>query len=330
MKPAQQFLRTLGIKMAADETSRQKLIQRLKTVGGHSIEKSIIIHSSLTIFSKELTVFLGYKNQELMSNLCDWYDCDPNWTYATIGRGDETITNVWVNLFGATTPELIQLSLPVAAVGGGLTSRIIFINEDAKGKLVLVPRKTNEEIAMEHDLLNDLGKIQLMSGEFSITDEWLVKWMDWYKYQDTHPPFRDKRLEGYLGRRGTHVMKLCMVMNASRIDGNMVMDSCDFDRALFALQNAERKMPQVFGGFGRMEYSDVLNDVMLTVTREKEIKFNELLALHYRDTDADILHKMVVTMEKIGFAKKNMATNVITYIKKEETNEEARNDNDNN
>ena len=174
MKPIQQFLRELGIKMAADETSRQKLIQRLKGSGSHSIEKSIIIHSSLTVFSKELTVFLGYKNQELMANLCDWYDCDPSWTYATIARSDETITNVWINLMGATTPELIQLSLPIAAVGGGLTGRIIFIYEEKKGKLVLVPRKTHEEIELEQTLLNDLGKIKLLSGEIGITDGWLA------------------------------------------------------------------------------------------------------------------------------------------------------------
>lgn len=316
MRPIQQFLRHHGIRMAAEATTRQKLIQKLKKAGGQNVEAgSVVIHSSLTIFSKELTVFLGYSNQELMSNLCDWFDCDSQWTYETISRNEETITNVWVNMIGATTPELIRISLPQEAVGGGLTSRIIFIVEEKKGRIVPVPRKTKKEMELEKHLLNDLGRIMLMKGEFSITDGWLERWLEWYPRQDAHPPFHEPRLEGYLTRRGIHVQKLCMIVNASRRDGNMVMTEEDFDRALSILKEAEKKMPRVFSGFGRAEYSASIHDVMRTIAKAGSISIGDLLRVHYQDVDMDTLHKICVTLHKIGMAKYDVGRQTIEYIK---------------
>jgi len=82
--------------MAAEATTREALIRALKEAGGTSVGDMVVgdgaisqlyLHCSLTVYSQELTVFLGYNNMQLMSDLCDWYDCRESWTYRTKNMG---------------------------------------------------------------------------------------------------------------------------------------------------------------------------------------------------------------------------------------------------
>ena len=78
-----------NIRLSSQATSLQALIRKLKDNNMTDIDpvsNNHIFHSSMTIFSKEFTVFLGYNNYELMATLCDWYDCDDKWVYETISR----------------------------------------------------------------------------------------------------------------------------------------------------------------------------------------------------------------------------------------------------
>jgi hypothetical protein len=141
-----------SIRLSAQATSLQALIRRMKETNLTDIDLVTgeqQYHSSLTIFSTEFTVFLGYHNKELIAALCEWYDCHSRWSYETIARKKEEIIGVWVNLFAGTTPDAIQSSLPIESIGGGLTSRIIFIYEERKGKLVVIPTKTEREILLQ-------------------------------------------------------------------------------------------------------------------------------------------------------------------------------------
>jgi len=91
------FLREMGIKMAAESTTREALCRDLKQSNDTKVDIStgdLQLHSSLTIYSQELTVFLGYNNQALMSDLTDWYDCRDAWTYRTKNQGTDDIVGV--------------------------------------------------------------------------------------------------------------------------------------------------------------------------------------------------------------------------------------------
>ena len=139
------------IRMSAQATSLQALIRRMKETNLTDIDLVTgeqQYHSSLTIFSTEFTVFLGYHNQELIAALCEWYDCPSRWSYETIARKKEEIVGVWVNLFASTTPDSIQASLPIESIGGGLTSRIIFVVEEKRNELVIIPTRTEYELTL--------------------------------------------------------------------------------------------------------------------------------------------------------------------------------------
>jgi hypothetical protein len=254
-----------AIRLSAQATSLQALIRRMKETNLTDIDMETgkqMFHSSMTIFSNEFTVFLGYHNRELISSMCDWYDCHDRWIYDTIKRDKEEIIGVWVNLLAGTTPDNVQSSLPTEAIGGGLTSRIIFVNEEKKNKLVIFTTATKEEIKLQQMLVHDLEQISLMGGCFRYTEDAMSFYADWCYKAEENPPFHDKKFDGYCGRRRHHLISLAMVCSASRSAG-LVIDRDDFNRAAMLLAEVEVKMGTVFRGIGRSDISSLINDAIV-------------------------------------------------------------------
>lgn len=321
------------IKLAAQATSLQALIRRLKETNYQDpdLESGTMqFHSSMTIFSKEFTVFLGYHNKELMSALCDWYDCDRKWSYETISRKKEEIFGVWVNLFGATTPSLIRSSMPLDAIGGGLTSRIIYIYEEEIEKMVLFPMETDEERALKELLLHDLNKITMLSGRFKFTEKFMSVWSEWRTEAQKKPPFYDDRFEGYISRRPNHVMKLSMVMAASRgVGDQMTLTRNDIERAILVLEEAELKMQNVFSGVGKSDISDLLHKSMafIKMSKTNEIPIWQLAQRFRNDMDKITLDRVLATMEAMNFGKvihKPQADDVIKILESKEKKEDEK------
>lgn len=299
------FLRQLGLKIAAESITREALIRELKTASDTQINPDqptkIQMHASLTIYSQELTVFLGYNNQQLMADLADWYDCRDHWTYRTKNMGTDEIHGVWVNLFGATTPELLQTTLPRDAVGGGLTSRMIFVFEQKKYKTVVCPFQSEEEIALGDKLMSDLERISMMSGEFKVTDDFIDLWSTWYTNTDAAPPiFEDYRFSGYVERRPTHLLKLSCIMSASRTS-DMVVTASDLQRAMNIMAATEVKMPFTFCGMGKNKDSDVMQRIITTLSMRELIARSELQRLYYQDVDKAAMESILQTLLEMQY-----------------------------
>lgn len=310
MVPVQKMLRDLGIKMAAEATTREALIRALRNSSNmHPNPMTGVVenHASLTIFSKELTVFLGYNNLTLISNLADWYDCDDLWTYTTKTQGTDEIMGVYVNLIGATTPELIQSSLPLDAIGGGLTSRIIFVYEEDKAKKCPAPFLTAKEKQMFEDLRNDLEQIHMFVGEFKFSESYLNHWVEWYMTQDKGIEFTDPRMAGYYERRPIHILKLSMILNASRTN-MMVLEEQDLRRAIKLLEFTESRMPLTFIGVGRSKHADTLSRILNFIQSRPATTRSEILQTFYRDLDVatfdtiiqNLICMKAITMERTG------------------------------
>jgi hypothetical protein len=321
MGPGADMLEDVGIRIASEAITREALVQELGTDPSQDIgpDGKPIMHCSLTVFSQELTVFLGYNNLQLISDLTDWYDCRRRWIYRTKTQGTDTLINVWMNLFGATTPDILQTSLPRDAIGGGLTARIIFVYEPKKGKSVADPFQRDTMIVLHRKLLQDLELISMTAGNYTISEDFLDRWIPWYNYQDEHPPWKDYRMEGYMSRRPVHILKLCMILNAAR-DGDMILGVEDFDRAVDILGRTEVNMPKTFGGIGKSEHSDVMDKVMGIVGYQGKATFSELMRMFYFDVDERTLRGICATMEKMGFSRNVMEGKdlVLYYIKDKE------------
>lgn len=289
MGPGFKLLSEIGnIKVSSQATTLQQLIRKMKDVNysNHDpLTGTQHFHASLTIFSKEFTVFLGHQNHQLMSHLCDWYDCDDEWTYETVGRGKEKIIGVWLNIIGATTPSLIQTSLPLDAIGGGLTSRMIIVYEEKKGCFNPFPFVGDRERKLYQDLKNDLEQIYLLRGNYLFTKEFIDLWSDWRIEQETNPPdFLDQRFDGYISRRPNHMMKLSMVMSASARE-DLTLRDVDFERAKEVLHAVEANMPKVFSGVGRSDLAAITSQVAAYIATKEKVTIHELMRVFINDLD---------------------------------------------
>ena len=322
MDPARDLLDALALPLAAEATTREALIRALRDANSTNFDPNTgdqQFHSSLTIHSKELTVFLGYDNKQLMMDLTDWFDCHNRWTYRTKTQGDDDIIGVWVNLIGATTPELIQTALPPDAIGGGLTSRIIFVFESRKYKTAIYPEPGDPELYRK--IISDLERIHLMAGQFKVTDEFIDIWTQWYPDQEINPPNLGPNLSGYMERRPTHVMKLSMIMSASR-SGDLIITGDDINKAIRIIQATEKKMPQVFSGVGKSQIISILPRIMSYIAEVKSITKPKLMERFLADIDDYMLDRVLKTLQTMRYI--NIVDKVGQPIEIHYTGEQAK------
>jgi len=315
MLPARVFLDKLGVEIAADESSRQKLVTRLKAAAQTDSSSSMRIytHSSLTIFATELTVFLGYNNAELMTILCKWYDCESKFRYDTHIHGEEIVTNVWINLLGATTPTLLQSSMPQDATGSGLISRIVFVYEDDKGKVVIFPALTEAQEVLEPKILRDLERINMLSGSFSFSSGFLDDYSLWRTEQEAHPPFRGHLLQAYTERRAVHALKMSMLFSASRTN-DMEVTSEDFERAVSLLKETENKMPKAFIGVGANPLAEVQTRIMEVIATRRRIPSSTLMHMFLNDVTKFQMDQIIQALSLARWCNVDLATRDIVFI----------------
>lgn len=264
-------------------------------------------HCALSAFSEELSVFLGQGDIKFLANLTDWYDSKDDWAYETISRGRDSIQGVCFNMVGGTAPEWIQSMLPREAIGGGYTSRVIFIVEEWKKHLSPDHTLTQRELDLFGMLERDLNRISLLCGNIIFGSDAKAAYIDWYREQDRLMrqgvmPVDDHRFTAYCERRTTHLRKLMMILSASRGD-SMLIERQDFDRALSLLVAAEKKMGKTFGGLGSARYSDATEQIKNYVQQMGVTTRRVLLAKFYRDIDSEALSKIENTLVQMGVLK---------------------------
>lgn len=300
-----------GITVTPESSSgRQAMITAMKRALVNfqdPTDGKIKFHCAVTAFSEELSVFLGQGDIAYLSNLTDWYDSKDDWEYETISRGKDTLQGLCLNLMGGTAPDWIQSMIPQEALGGGFTSRIIFIVEEIKRKIVPKYIPTREEQEMKETLIRDLERISMLSGEILFTPEAEKLYIDWYIQQDTElsagrPVITDSRFAGYCERRATHIQKLMLLTSASRGD-DLKITADDFHRAMKLLLGAEKNMPKTFGGLGKSKTSEPTDQIISYIKKVGTTTRKLLLQHFYRDVDANTLAQVETTMMQMGTVK---------------------------
>jgi hypothetical protein len=302
---AQKFIWTpeLGIKMAVDSTSKVQLIKDFV----ESMEITIMdngsqyFHSSLTIHSPELTVFLGYQNLDLLTALIDWYDSTKNpWIYRTGNAGNQEIVGVWANILGASTPDLLRAALPLVSIGGGLIGRMLLLFSPRREKKIYSDLPTKEEDALESVLKDDLIEMSKMNGAFQFHDSFIDAATEFYYEYDEEESCKDHRFEGYFNRKVATLYKLSMIFSASK-SNDMIVTSEDFQRGVHFLEEVEKSMYWSLQGIGRNALADVAIRIMMEIGRVNVTSISSLLAKFKDDASRKELESVIDTLVTIGY-----------------------------
>lgn len=311
MNIAKDLLQDLsGINTTSESVTREALIRRMyEAIGNYTdpTTRDIKFHCALTTFSPELSVFLGQNDVKFLADLTDWYDSNDEWTYETKGAGTDKIQGLCFNLLGATAPDWFSSILPQEAIGGGFTSRIIFVVEENKGKTIPKPSLTEEMKKARVRLFHDLEQIATISGQYNLDDEAESIYTEWYKDEDKKMAkgdlaIEDQRFAGYCDRRATHVRKISMLISASQRN-DLIIAGKDMERAIATLINVEKKMHKAFSGLGQAPYSESTERVIGYIASRGTVTRSDLMNRFYRDVDSSTLKAIEEVMEYMKVVK---------------------------
>ena len=313
IKEGKNLLDELGVSVAADEGSRQKLISALEEsmAADPGEDGKAIYHSSLTILATELTVFLGYENFDMLSMLCKWFDCENRYVYDTFRGGRQEIPNIWVNILGATTPVQLQASLPE-----GFTSRVVFVYEDDMDKIVIKPAVSEKQLQVHNFLKLDLEHIKSLKGEFVTTPDFEQVYTEWRMSSARKSLFpNEPRLDYYVQRRPAHLFKIAMIYAAARKD-DMTLNGGDLTAAIASLEEAEKNMPHVFRGIGGNPLAAAQTRMMSIITKEKKLPVGNLLDMFQNDLSASQFREVIDGLVTMGFCERDHVTRTVKLTSK--------------
>ncbi len=231
----------------------------------------LITESCLTFAASEFGSFLDPRDQGLLNVLVDLYDGqDVEWRKRTKGAGDEVVYHPWINLVAATTPSWIAENMGQIFVGGGFTSRCLFVYADKKRLLDAYPIETiqaslsgPEFKKLEEALAADLQDIATIEGQYTLSPDALTFGKEWYEKTQTDKELKLRlgQFDGYLARRQSHLHKLAMVLTAAQ-GSERIIQRDSLEKAALILDDIEQDMPLVLSGVETGEKSKYFTAVL--------------------------------------------------------------------
>lgn len=311
-----------GINFGPQSMTWQALAVALeKSTEGVEILEEMHVMSCLTIVISELGTFLNAKDDELLSTLIAMWDGQKElWKRDTKTQGSTEIRNPWLNVIGCTTPAWIRANIPNTMIGGGLTSRIIFVYGDKKRQLVAYPSQlvTSADYSNEEDRLQeDLQQIADLKGEYTFDNEALAWGEEWYEQLNKNRPshMKSDRFDGYLARKQTHLHKLAIIFAAAKRN-DLVLLKEDLEEADIAILDIENDMLKVFSSIGVTPGAQISQELLGTIKNAKAMEYTHL----WRIASLTIPHKEFIEAIKglleAGYIKLEQKDSIkwITYL----------------
>lgn len=239
----------------------------------------ILNMSALTFSSGELGNLLDPQDKDMVNALITLWDGRKRLEKSTKTSGSDTIEAPWLNLIAATTPHWVAENMPASMIGGGFTSRCVFVYAERKERFVPYPmlEMNGKEELLRLDLIEDLNYIAThLCGEFSLTAE-AAKWgYDWYMrhWTEGSPTMEGEKFEGYIARKQAHLHKLAMILSVSRGD-DMLLTVDDLETAERALKETEEDLLKVFSRIGRKQESLVFEQLLQIIKRRGRLSYQE-------------------------------------------------------
>ena len=271
-----------GIKFGPDIVTWQALVECFANSTDSFFETDTGLYhtqSAITLCSDELGNLVNTDDQGMVNVLIHLWDGKQGaFQKVTKGSGEDNIVNPWINILACTTPAWIKKNFDESMIGGGFSSRCIFVYADKKRQYVAyparrMPKNINEQKA---DLIHDLEIIASMVGEYRMTDEAMDWGEEWYKtLKDANKTLNADQFGGYFSRKQAHVHKLAMVLAAAQ-SSELILDLPTLQLAKDFVDALEKEMGQVFATIGQTQVGRGISELSRIVTVKRKITKSNL------------------------------------------------------
>lgn len=310
--------RVPGVKFGPDVVTMQALITAFaEATEMYELNGEYIPMSAMTLASGEFGNLLNPQDKEMVDLLVSlWDGKEGTFEKKTKHSGNDTVANPWINLIACTTPAWIAGNFPEYMIGGGFTSRCVFVYADKKAKYVAypgldVPRNMAEQA---QKLVDDLTQISEMKGQFRMSPE-AVRWgRAWYEKLYSERPINldDDRFGGYIARKQTHLHKLAMVLSASMSDDMLITDEF-LSVADTMLADLEPDMAMVFSKIGKSDNSLYADRLIEYVKRRGGAPYTEVYRyVHQYFPSMRDFEDVLAGCVRAGFIEIRLSGNVST------------------
>lgn len=272
-----------GIKFGPDVITWQKLVEDMARATEMVLDPATgeyISMSPITIVASELGTLINPNDREMIDVLVSLWDGQPGvFKKATKTSGSDSIENPWINILACTTPSWIAGNFPEYMIGGGFTSRCIFVYAGRKRQLVAYPADhiPEEFQSLRRDLIHDLEIISTLVGEYELSPE-AKEWGElWYSnhWRSTHRNLPPEQFGGYLARKQTHIHKLAMILAAAQ-SNELIIHRKHLEFAAEMVDALEEDMPYVFDKIGRTQQTQVINTLVEVISAHKALSVQDL------------------------------------------------------
>lgn len=282
IKLAKRLLNAAGYdKFSAERTSKEKFLLDLEGVEG---DDGVVVDSNAAmrnlfgdefvagdprevfVCADEFNEFVGSSNLEFLSllgSLWDWDDPASPFKQRLKTSRSVNIFQPTISILAGNTHAGFNEAFPPAALGQGFMSRLLLVYGENSGKKIAFPTKPPE--ALKTELVSFFSDLRAgVSGEATLTTK--ARGMLEVIYR-TFEGLEDARFKHYSTRRFTHLLKLCLIISASRLSTEVIVE--DVLLANTILSFTEHRMPQAMGEFGKAKNADVAARIISILSESK-------------------------------------------------------------
>jgi hypothetical protein len=222
-----------------NKTTPEKLWSLMANRSGQHGRSHIVLNISemVTFFGRE-----GY-SMGMPVMLTDLYDC-PNKREGggSINYGTLPLINPFITFLAGSTPSWLARAINPDVIEGGFTSRVIFVNSDARKKLIFWPdelQRPNIQAAKEY--LNAIRDHAIQLQRITLTDEAKAFLTKWY---GTRTFNSDTYSRSFESREDSHVLRLAGTIALSKLGTRIGLSEVEL--ALYAISRAKKSGRAIF------------------------------------------------------------------------------------
>ena len=294
-----------GINFGPDKITSQRLTEKFSEIG-ESFELNGEWHpmSAITCLASEFGTFMDFEDDDMVNFLITLWDGRRTYAKETKTSGNDSIEGPWVNLLACTTPRWINANMNDNTIGGGFTSRCIFVYGEKKERPVayiedmISDRGAYDELRAK--LVHDLEHIAMnLKGSYILTPEAKEWGKAWYNHlwEKEYNPQNEDYVNNYLARKQAHMHKLAVVLAAAKRD-ELTITLKDLRQAEIMLNQTEDEFRKVFAKVGRGEEAQHADDLLHSLKAKGEVPYKDFVKMassHFPDANklAGVLKNLV-------------------------------------
>ena len=194
--------------------------------------------------ASELVTILGKESymSTMPGLLTDLYECPAyRSSPGTLKFGEITQRDLYVNLLSAYTPSWLITAINPSVIEGGFTSRVMFVIENKRKKLIAWPKPRLEEDRI--NLIESFKKLNEYGKPIEISDKGLKRYTNWYNNREE---YGDSFMSSFSAREDDHVLRAacCLCIN----DGILEIQTRHITHAIQLIETVRDGGYGLFGG----------------------------------------------------------------------------------